>query len=154
VGDRPLVTLVNGDAELMAAMRSLVGQGDDTDEIAVPWVLADGDAPLRERVQHELVARAQVRRGGRAAVGERGTALDRVAAASASRRSAPLRRLPPLAPPPAVSGRRGASMFKRVVRRATAWEVDPVIHQVNALRDAVVLAIEEPAVKAPAQPKA
>jgi hypothetical protein len=38
-------------------------------------------------------------------------------------------------------------MFKRAVRRATAWEVDPVIHQVNALRDAVVLAIEEPAAK-------
>jgi glycosyltransferase involved in cell wall biosynthesis len=144
-GDRPLVTLVNGDAELMAAMRALVGQSDDALAAASPWVLADGpDEQLRQRVQDELVARAQIRRGGRAAVSERGALVDRTGAAAASRRSAALRRLPPLAPPAAVSGRRGASTFKRMVRRATAWEVDPVIHQVNALRDAVVQAIEEP----------
>ncbi len=144
VGDRPLVTMVSGDAELTAAMRGLVGQGDGEEFVSSPWELPAGSDPLRTRVQDELVARAQIRRGGRAVVSERGAVVDRSAAAAASRRSAALRRLPPLAPPPAVSGRRGASTFKRLVRRATAWEVDPVIHQVNALRDAVVQAIEEP----------
>jgi glycosyltransferase involved in cell wall biosynthesis len=146
VGDRPLVTLVAGDLELMTSMRALIGQSEEA-AVFSPWELAEGEDPLRTRVQDELVARAQIRRGGRAAVSERGALVDRAAAASASRRSAALRRLPPLAPPPAVSGRRGASTFKRLVRRATAWEVDPVIHQVNALRDAVVQAIEEPAQK-------
>ncbi|MDX6257129.1 MAG: D-inositol-3-phosphate glycosyltransferase [Frankiales bacterium] len=144
VGDRPLVTLVDGDAGLMVGMRQLLGRGDDIQVESSPWLLEDGDEPLRERIQDELVARAQLRRGGRAAVGEHGGLRDRSAAASATRRSAALRRLPPLAPPAAVSARRGASTFKRLVRRATAWEVDPVIHQVNALRDAVVQAIEEP----------
>jgi glycosyltransferase involved in cell wall biosynthesis len=144
VGDRPLVTLVDGDAELMAGMRALVSRSDDIHVESSPWLLAEGDEPLRVRVQDELVARAQIRRGGRVVVSERGALVDRTAAASATRRSAALRRLPPLAPPAAISGRRGASTFKRMVRRATAWEVDPVIHQVNALRDAVVQAIEEP----------
>ena len=146
VGDRPLVTLVDGDAGLKAGMRMLIGQDSIAEVEASAWLTADSadGEPLRQRIQEELVARAQVRRGGRAAVGSRTDDAERDAVLSASRRSAALRRLPPLAPPPAVSGRRGASVVKRLVRRATAWEIDPVIHQVNALRDAAVQAIEEP----------
>jgi hypothetical protein len=29
-------------------------------------------------------------------------------------------------------------LVKRVVRRLTAWEVDPIVHQVNALHDALI----------------
>jgi glycosyltransferase involved in cell wall biosynthesis len=83
VGDRPLVTMVSGDAELMSAMRALVGQGDGEEFASSPWELPEGPEPLRTRVQDELVARAQIRRGGRAAVSERGSLVDRAAAASA-----------------------------------------------------------------------
>ncbi len=146
VGDRPLVTLVDGDAGLKAGMRMLIGQESEVEVEAAAWLAGAGaeGEPMRNRVQEELVARARLRRGGRAAVSLRDDETSRDAAVSASRRSAALRRLPPLAPPPAISGRRGASMVKRLVRRATAWEIDPVIHQVNALRDAAVQAIEEP----------
>ena len=130
---------------LMAAMRSLVGQGRrGRVRRRTPWELAEGAEPLRVRVQDELVARAQIRRGGRAAVGERGAVVDRTAAASASRRSAALRRLPPLAPPAAVSGRRGASTFKRLVRTGHRVGGRPGDPPGQRLRDAVVQAIEEP----------
>jgi hypothetical protein len=41
-----------------------------------------------------------------------------------------------------VSGRPGASSIKRLVRRLTAWEVDPVVEQVNRLRDALIESAE------------
>ena len=58
------------------------------------------------------------------------------------RRSAPVRRIPPLALPPAVSLRPGASLMKRLVRRLTAWQVEPIVAQLNRLRDALVEALE------------
>jgi hypothetical protein len=37
-----------------------------------------------------------------------------------------------------VSARPGASALKRVVHRLTAWQLDPVVAQVNALHRAIV----------------
>jgi hypothetical protein len=37
-----------------------------------------------------------------------------------------------------VSARPGASALKRVVRRLTAWQLDPVVAQVNGLQRAIV----------------
>jgi len=131
---RPGVTLVD-DAGLAAAMwraRGQAGLGPDPVEAAWPT----GDERLRERVQEQVVARATRRRGlpvrtqnGRAA-------------AAAGRSSLPLRRLPPLGPPPATSARPGVSLLKRLVRRATGWQVDPLVAQVNALREVTIQALE------------
>ena len=56
-------------------------------------------------------------------------------------RTAPLRRLTPLSMPQARSARPGASSLKRVVRRLTAWQVDPIIGQVNRLQQATIDAL-------------
>ena len=131
---RPGVTLVD-DAGLAAAMwraRGQAGLGPDPVEAAWPT----GDERLRERVQEQVVARATRRRGlpVRTQNGRAG--------AAAGRSSLPLRRLPPLGPPPATSTRPGVSLLKRLVRRATGWQVDPLVAQVNALREVTIQALE------------
>jgi hypothetical protein len=55
--------------------------------------------------------------------------------------SAPVRRIAPLQLPP-TTGRPAASLVKRVVRRLTAWQLEPMVGQVNALRAATVESIE------------
>ena len=47
--------------------------------------------------------------------------------------------------PPPVSNRLGAGVLKRVVRRLTAWEIDPLVHQLNGVRAAAIDAIERAA---------
>ena len=62
---------------------------------------------------------------------------------AAERRTAPLRQLAPLALPAPVSLRPGASVMKRVVQRLTAWQIDPIVGQVNRLREALVESLEQ-----------
>ena len=57
---------------------------------------------------------------------------------AARNRTAPLRRLSPLSLPEARSARPGASSLKRVVRRLTAWQIDPIVGQVNRLQQALI----------------
>jgi hypothetical protein len=59
--------------------------------------------------------------------------------------SLPLQRLPPLEVPAPTSARPGVSLLKWLVRRATAWQVDPLVAQVNALREATIQALERSA---------
>ena len=90
------------------------------------WPGADRDA-----VMHAIRVRAAQRRGaGDASVAD-------------ERRTAPLRRLAPLALPAPVSLRPGASLLKRLVRRLTAWQIDPIVGQVNRLREALVVTLEQ-----------
>ena len=90
------------------------------------WPEADRDA-----VMHAIRGRAAQRRGaGDASVAD-------------ERRTAPLRRLAPLALPAPVSLRPGASILKRLVRRLTAWQIDPIVGQVNRLREALVATLEQ-----------
>jgi glycosyltransferase involved in cell wall biosynthesis len=131
---RPGVTLVDPDG-LAAAMWRARGQpalGPEGAEAAWP----SGPERLRQRVQEQVAARATRRRGlpvrtdgGRPA-------------AVAGQSSLPLRRLPPLGPPLATSARPGVSLLKRLVRRATGWQVDPLVAQVNALREVTIQALE------------
>ena len=74
--------------------------------------------------------------------GRNGHGRGRAPAALAS--SAALRRVPPLVLPPPVSARPGVSLVKRMIRRLTAWEVDPLVSHVNRLRDAVIQTVETP----------
>jgi glycosyltransferase involved in cell wall biosynthesis len=54
----------------------------------------------------------------------------------------PMMRVEPLALPSPDSPRRSVRIGKRIVRRLTAWQVDPIVEQLNALRGAVLEAAE------------
>jgi mannosyltransferase OCH1-like enzyme len=47
--------------------------------------------------------------------------------------------------PAPISARPGVSLLKQLVRRATAWQVEPLVAQVNALRQATIEALEQSA---------
>ena len=131
---RPGVTLVD-DAGLAAAMWRARGQAGPGPDAAWPA----GPERLRERVQEQVVARATRRRGLPVRTG------DGRPAAATGQGSLPLRRLPPLGLPPPTSARPGVSLLKRLVRRATGWQVDPLVAQVNALREVTIQALERTA---------
>jgi glycosyltransferase involved in cell wall biosynthesis len=133
---RPGVTLVD-DAGLAGAMWRARGQGLGPDPAEAAW--PTGPERLRERVQEQVVARATRRRGLPVRTGN-----GRPAAVT-GQSSLPLRRLPPLGLPPATSARPGVSLLKRLVRRATGWQVDPLVAQVNALREVTIQALERTA---------
>jgi glycosyltransferase involved in cell wall biosynthesis len=137
---RPGVTLVDDDG-LAAAMWRAKGEAAALGPEAVEASWPAGGERLRERVQEQVVARATRRRGlpVRAGAGN-----GRPAAVSA-RASLPLRQLPPLGVPPPTSARPGVSLLKRLVRRATGWQVDPLVAQVNALREVTIQALERTA---------
>jgi hypothetical protein len=58
--------------------------------------------------------------------------------ASARELSAPMRRVPAFVLPDPGSARPGASTVKRVVRRLTAWQVDPLVARLNLLRATLI----------------
>jgi glycosyltransferase involved in cell wall biosynthesis len=127
-------TLVDDDRELALALRAAAGL-----EIPVRtsggWPMSDRDA-----VMAEIRARAARRRPGtRIEISGGGRR------ATTAARTAPLRRIAPLPMPEARSARPGASALKKAVRRVTAWEVDPIIGQLNRLQQATIDALAEPA---------
>jgi hypothetical protein len=132
--------LVDDDRELAVAMRSVAGLENDV-RVSGNWPGAD-----RAAVMDEIRARAA---RGRPA-GPHGTSGSRVAVPL--RQTAPLRRLRPLSMPEAQSARPGASSLKRIVRRLTAWQVDPIIKQVNQLQQAAIEAVAEPPTGSSAPP--
>ena len=139
------VSLVQDDAGLVEAMRNAVhdlthGQAELPSREITSW-LADGAAVDRDTIQAEVRRRGAAQRDGNSVVRSplgRGVDGD----ARPIQLSVAVRRLPPLAIPAPKSARPGATMLKRLVRRLTAWELDPVVHQVNALRDATIKALE------------
>jgi glycosyltransferase involved in cell wall biosynthesis len=146
---RPGVTLVDSDG-LAGAMWRASKAGSAPAQMAEAWPDADGER-LRERVQEQVVTRARKRRGPPPAQAgaDAGLGAGGGAAAASARAGLPLRRLPPLAPPAPASARPGVSLLKRLVRRATAWQIDPLVAQVNALREVTIQALES---SAPPQP--
>ena len=136
--------LVSSDEELLSAMRQLLAARGVSAAApaphAVPW--PSSKAATRSQVQREVGARAATERelaGG-------AHANDVAAAASRSRDaravSAAVRRLPKLHVAAPESPRPGAAIVKRVIRRLTQWELDPIVRQVNALQRAVVESLE------------
>ncbi|MEP6624937.1 MAG: glycosyltransferase family 4 protein, partial [Acidimicrobiia bacterium] len=113
--------LVDDDRELAIAMRSLAGLVDDV------RVTGNWPGPDRAAVMDEIRLRASRRSPAGASMGATQTVAP-------VRQTAPLRRLRPLTMPDARSARPGASALKRVVRRLTAWQTDPIIKQVNQLQ--------------------
>jgi len=119
--------IVADDHELATAMRSFVG----VDVASAPppeWKTA---GPVdRDAVMDAVRLRAASRRSGH---------FDESALAP----SAPVRRLRPLSLPEPRSARPGASFLKRAVRKATRWQIDPIVGQLNRLQQVVVEALEE-----------
>jgi hypothetical protein len=133
VAGRADVVIVSTDIELRTAMeRNTRARMDETTE---PW--PSGGDDLRERVQKLVVARASMRRGGPVVTEESGRGP------VVSSLSAPLRAVPPIAAPAPVSARWGATTAKRLVARATRWLFDPVLWEINAVREATIRALDE-----------
>jgi glycosyltransferase involved in cell wall biosynthesis len=127
----PDSVLVDGDAELAAALRRIAGVDAAAGARPTTWA---SDGPVGQAdVMAEVRARAAAIRGsGPAEVGD----------AAAGQRSAPVRRVPPLVLPPPVSARPGVSGVKVLVLKATGWIIDPIVGQVNHLRQAVIESLE------------
>jgi glycosyltransferase involved in cell wall biosynthesis len=131
------VTLVD-EAGLAAAMwRASNRAAAPRAAVVDPWP-APGER-LRERIQAQVVARATRARGLPVRVPGDGLPV------LPGHASLPLQRLPPLGVPAPISARPGVSLLKRLVRRATAWQIDPLVAQVNALRQATMEALEQSA---------
>ncbi len=163
-GHRSSVTLVanrEDGAELRAAMWAAAGQRiGETAVTEDPWPLEGPD--LHRRVQEQVRIRAARARGSRVwsgasaggaagiggdagapAAGRLATASAATAsAATATAATAPLRRVPVAALPPTSSGRSSSALVKRVVRRLTAWQLEPLVGEINALRAASIEAVE------------
>lgn len=150
-GDRPGVTIVDDDAGLARAMAAALGEGSLS---AAPPARQAWPAELtRERLQHEIRTRAAAARGGRI-VAEGGAVLPATPRGeSAARSSAPLRRVPALMLPPPGSARPGGALVKRLIRRLTAWQLDPVVHQINRLQEATIRAVEASAASSSDPPR-
>ncbi len=136
----PGTMLVDDDDELLAAMRTLAGVGAVAPVASAPWPTAGRDAVMAEIHARAATARGSV--GARSSTVTDGGAHALRDASGVWSGSAAVRRVPPLVLPPPVSGRPGVSTIKRLVRRLTAWEVDPLVEQVNRLRDAVIESAE------------
>jgi glycosyltransferase involved in cell wall biosynthesis len=146
-GERPGVSIVE-EHGLAAAMRLELGDAKTLEQAAgEPW--PDRGEALRERIQQEVTSRAGRRRGPIPVTSDPVNSgvpgSPQGPAAGARRPSQTVQRLAPLVLPPPVSRRPGFSFLKRVVRGATAFEVDPLVDQVNALREATIKALERQA---------
>lgn len=137
--------LVSSDEELLGAMRQfLAAHGVSSappPPPATPW--PSSKTATRTEVEREITARAAAERelaGG--ALGN-SAAVARLPDARAA--GAAVRRLPKLHVAAPESPRPGATMVKRVIRRLTQWELDPIVRQVNALQRAVVESLEDAA---------
>jgi glycosyltransferase involved in cell wall biosynthesis len=146
--DRDLVTVVRDDAELLRAMGDAIGLHDPGavwGDSSGSWAAPGGGTRTRDEIQSEIRRRAAVLRGApsSAALGGYGTTSPSRANETAS---APVRNVHPLGIPKPLSRRLGARLgaktMKRVAWKMTAWEIEPIIHQVNSLREAAIKAIE------------
>ena len=53
-----------------------------------------------------------------------------------------VRRMPPYTRPPATSLRPGVSQVKRLIGRLVGWEIEPVVHHVHMLQQAVTASLD------------
>jgi hypothetical protein len=133
------VQLVDDDAQLRAAMIERLPAGKDVPVDS--WVEdRQQDGPtLRAALQAQVRQRAARSPLGRASALPAALPRDTVPPAS----SAPLRRLPRLGGPDTNHRRRSVRLVKRAVRKVTAFEIDPLVQQVNDLQAATVAALHQ-----------
>ncbi|MBO0899868.1 glycosyltransferase family 4 protein [Cellulomonas sp. zg-ZUI222] len=131
----PDVRLVSSDAELRDAMWEAAGHprhGLD----AGPWPSVDEG---RAAIQAAVVERAAAMRGGPVASG---TATDATTVRARARATAPLRRVGEVHLPDPGHGRGVRVLARKVVRRLTGWQLQPVVDHVNALTRATAEAVD------------
>lgn len=92
----------------------------------------DGEATDRVRIEAQIRARARADQKGR----ER-TRPDEESAVDSLLALAPVQR------PHAVSARPGVSLVKRLIRRVTSWELEPIVAKVEALHRATIEAVDQ-----------
>lgn len=133
------VVLVDGDIGLARAMGAVVGAnlGDDHGP-ETPALWREAVAADRPQLQAEIRRRAALRRRP---VGPTGTLVNGTVAESA-RPSEAVRRVMPLVLPPPGSDYFGVRSIKRWLGRLLAWQIEPLVHQVNSLRQATIEALE------------
>lgn len=139
------VRLVENDDELRAAMYAAAGGARPAAHASSqPWLKASAG---RAAIQAQVLARAAAERGG-----PLGATSDVGTVARTSQATAPLRRLGDVQLTP-VAGRRGTrTLVQRVVRRLTAWQLQPMVDQINSLRRATLASIESVASRDASRP--
>ena len=135
--DQPDVRLVDDDDELREAMVERLPERELPPSAGWADALPDG-ADLHELVQARVRSRASTRPGAGRGRRTRAT-VEEVRPVSAS---APVRRLDRLGPADVGHPRRPVRLVKRVLRRALSWQIDPLVHQINSLQSATVVALE------------
>ena len=136
----PNVTLVDGEDELVGAMRTAAGlpaAEPVVRDASEPWPVTPGARPERAALQDEIQRRAAV-----AAARHHGRVRAERSRVPSGGPPTSLRDIRYLEPPSPASSRLSAEAVKRVVRKVTAWEVDPVIHQLNTVHDTVARLLE------------
>jgi hypothetical protein len=101
------------------------------------WTL--GSEPTRDEIEAEIRRRAAIRRATGAS-GDAGLGVGGVRGRGGAIEA--LRAFPRLGPAPPRSANPLAALVKKTVRRLVAWQIDPVIEQVNLLHWAVREAID------------
>lgn len=154
--DRPVIaTRVGGLAEQAAAQADvrLVDDDDELREAMIERLPVQGPTTTASWADEQLEG-TDLRTGLQARVRQRASSrpsLTRFApagvrttptAADVGRRSAPLRRLPHVGPADTNHGRWSVRLVKRLLRKATAFQVDPILHRLNELQNATVMALE------------
>jgi glycosyltransferase involved in cell wall biosynthesis len=128
---RGRVRLVDDDAELAHAMREAAGITAAPRRLDWPQLV--NDDPERDVILTAIRSRA----------GEIEGVVAREHLQPPAAPTTALRGLPPLAVPSSASRNPLARLVKRVVRRLTAWQIDPIVHQVNAVQRATARSIDE-----------
>jgi glycosyltransferase involved in cell wall biosynthesis len=141
-GDRSGVTLVGDDVGLRRAMADAIiarTGGTLTGEAVAPASWPSGEPVSRQAIQSEIRTRAAKSRPaaphpvvGRPDDDHRGP----------TDASASVRGVRPAVLPPPASARPGGALVKKLVQRLTAWQIEPLVQQLNALREATIKALE------------
>jgi glycosyltransferase involved in cell wall biosynthesis len=137
---RPGTVLVGDDDELVAAMRMAIGARAVPATAERPW---PPPGATRAEVLDAVRARAAAVRKSAPVLGEPALGLGLASDGSAgSGPSAALRRIRPLGLPVA-DGPPARRLVKRLSRRLTAWQLDPIVTQVNRLHRATADAVDQ-----------
>jgi glycosyltransferase involved in cell wall biosynthesis len=132
------VQLVEDDAELRRAMIARLPEQEGPSGVSWADESPEG-SDLRAAVQAEVRARAARTSGGRPFR----SGKDEATVGAVITSSAPLRRLPRLGGPDTNHHRRSVRVVKRLIRKATAFEIDPLVQRVNELQAATVASLHQ-----------
>lgn len=133
--------LVSSDEELLGAMRQFLAARGVSAVAPAPSSWPSATTATRDEVEREITARAAAERELHGGAHANGAAAAR-RSSEARAASAAVRRLPTLHVAAPESPRPGATLVKRLIRRITQWELDPIVRQVNALQRAMVESLE------------